>query len=195
MWSSQHLNYSNYSDCDFPPDTLNSNLFQLICLNVLGIKSNVDYISYLISRFSNSYPLVICISEHWLYSVFLKNNFLNFDYYIESVIDEPVLVPSSIRGKGGAAILWSTSISPHVSCVKVPANDRIVGIQIRSLYISPVVRVVLIHSKGLWMNLIRLSIYILMRPLSLPVISMLILALMLVILKNKALSCCVISGS
>ena len=41
-------------------------LICIVAINVRGIKSNIDYIHYLISHYTH--PLIMCISEHWLHS-------------------------------------------------------------------------------------------------------------------------------
>ncbi len=78
---------------------------------------------------------MFCISEHWLYSYdsILFKEFLAFDYSVQSVIDDPVYVPKTIRGKGGVALMWSKSISSYVSSLTVPGSERITGIRIQNV--------------------------------------------------------------
>ena len=121
------------TDCVLNISTLpDSVIVNLLSFNVRGFKSNVDYIKRLISIYNNSHPLVLCISEHWLYSydsVLLKE-FTGFKYVLNSVKDDPLYLPKSIRGKGGVALLWSDALSDHVSHFSFPSDDRIVGIRI-----------------------------------------------------------------
>ena len=104
---------------------------QLISINVRGFKANFDYINYLFTY--SSLPVILCISEHWLYS---------FDFYLfntisgspgvaaESLVDD-VYLPRLLRGRSGVAIFWSPSLDPLISVVSHPRSDRIIGIKLK----------------------------------------------------------------
>ena len=108
-----------------------SDLIHLIAINVRGIKSNIDFLLYLINQYSS--PLILCISEHWLHSYeasYLSKAFPKFKFLIETIHEEHCFAPRLVRGRSGVAILWDSCLDPIISPVLSPRNDRVVGIRI-----------------------------------------------------------------
>ena len=110
-------------DCD-------SKLITLISYNVRGIKSNSEYVCYLLSSYC---PLILCFSEHWLHSFevsIVSDLFGNFNFVVATIEEPHALVPKHIRGRSGVAIVWSPVLNDHISPILSPKNDRIVGIRV-----------------------------------------------------------------
>lgn len=108
-------------------------LFTIISINVRGIKSNIDYVTYLITQYKS--PLIVCLSEHWLHrydSNYLSKINGSFGYVAESIVEEDTYIPRLIRGRSGVAILWSPDINHLISSISHPRNNRLVGIRIKS---------------------------------------------------------------
>ena len=103
----------------------------MISFNTRGLKSNIDYVRDLCHN-NNNFPLVLCLSEHWLHSYDLHVlSTISDSFQFNAKSEDDVYIPRLIRGKGGVAILWSKILDPFVTVISQPCNDQIIGIRLR----------------------------------------------------------------
>ena len=107
-----------------------SMLLKLCCFNVRGLTSNSHYIEKLLRDCD-----VIALSEHWLHDYNLNLiHKLNKDFKFFPMAspreEDPVYcVPRLIRGHGGVALGWRTSLDQFVSPLPFVSTCRMVGIE------------------------------------------------------------------
>ena len=107
-----------------------NSLLRVCCFNVRGLSHNVPFILDLLNRVD-----VIAISEHWLHEYSLDtihNLSKNFATAPSLVEDSVFCVPRLVRGHGGVALGWHTSLDHMVSPASFTPTSRIVGTQLSS---------------------------------------------------------------
>ena len=123
--SSHDLYNSSPVDC-------NSTMLNLCCYNARGLSSSTHYIQDILKRFNIDF---IAISEHWLHNYNLKIIHQLSDEYkfvaVPSAQEEDSVhcVPRLIKGHGGVALGWRSTLDDYVSLIPFVSSCRMVGVK------------------------------------------------------------------
>ena len=124
--------YSSHDSYNSPPVDYNSTLLNLCCYNARGLSSSTHYIQDILKRLNIDF---IAISEHWLHNYNLKLIHQLSDKYkfvaVPSTQDEDSVhcVPRLIKGHGGVALGWRSTLDDYVSLIPFVSSCRMVGVK------------------------------------------------------------------
>ena len=113
--------------------TIPNSKLRLACLNVRGLFTNSDYVKMLLNDLD-----ILAISEHWLHNynlAQLQNLCCDFSFVANSSPQEEdsiYCVPKLVRGHGGVALGWHSSLDRFITTLPFVNSCRMVGIELHS---------------------------------------------------------------